>query len=204
MRATASRSCGKRSSHWSGSRSTLSRLPRRSGSQPSSEVRQRIATSTSWSAVRRGWCACASPVAPVWTPSASARSRSAALPARVAALVRALELDEEPLPAEGARQRGGAVRVATPEPVPRAAGEADEPLIQLGEQRGVERRRREARPAGRGCARARRSGAGRGSRSRSPSRRAASRASRPSSVTSAPVIGRTPSAFAACANSSEP
>ena len=59
------------------------------------------------------WCACASPVATVWTPSASARSRSAAQPARVAALVRALQLDEEPLAPEGARQRRRAVRVAT-------------------------------------------------------------------------------------------
>ena len=50
-------------------------MPRRSCSQPSSEVRQRIATRTSWSSVRRGVCAWTSPVATVSTPRCSARSR---------------------------------------------------------------------------------------------------------------------------------
>ena len=63
--------------------------------------------------------------------------------ALVAALVRALELDEEALGPEGSRQRGSPVRVAHREPVPRAAGEADEPLVQLRQQRGIERRRRQ-------------------------------------------------------------
>ena len=65
------------------------------------------------------------------------------VPAHVAALVRSLELDEEALTERpGDRRRG--VRVAHGEPVPRAAGEADEPLVQLEEeldrQRGIERR----------------------------------------------------------------
>ena len=52
----------------------------------------------------------------------------------VASLVRALELDEEPLAAEGAREPGGLVRMADGETVARAAGEADEPLVQLLER----------------------------------------------------------------------
>ena len=79
MRATASRSSGKRSSMSAGAASTHSWLPRRSRSQPSREVRQRIATSTSWSTARRVSCACASPVAIVGTRSVAASSRSAAL-----------------------------------------------------------------------------------------------------------------------------
>ena len=58
--------------------------------------------------------------------------------ARVAALERALELDEEPS-AERAGKAGGRVRVAHGEPVAGAAGEADEALVQLLEQRLVER-----------------------------------------------------------------
>ena len=59
--------------------------------------------------------------------------------ARVAALERALELDVEPARAERAGEPGGGVRVAHGEPVAGAAGEADEPLVQLLEQRLVER-----------------------------------------------------------------
>ena len=65
--------------------------------------------------------------------------------ARVASLVRALQLDEEAFRPERARQGPRAVRVADRETVPRAAGEADEPLVQLGEQPGVERRRQRLR-----------------------------------------------------------
>ncbi len=57
--------------------------------------------------------------------------------ARVAALVRPLELDEEPLPAERGGEPRGGVRVVEREPVSGAAGEADEPVVQLGD--GVER-----------------------------------------------------------------
>ena len=44
----------------------------------------------------------------------------------VTALVRPLQLDEEALPAEGAREPGGGVRVLHREAVAGAAGEADE------------------------------------------------------------------------------
>ena len=56
------------------------------------------------------------------------------VPARVAPLVRALELDEEALAAERRGEAGRAVRVVEREPVARAAREADEPLVQLGER----------------------------------------------------------------------
>ena len=65
------------------------------------------------------------------------------VPAHVPALVRPLELDEETV-AERAGDRGRGVRVAHGEPVPRATGEADEPVVQLEQeldrQRGIERR----------------------------------------------------------------
>jgi hypothetical protein len=48
--------------------------------------------------------------------------------AGVSALVGALELDEEAVAAEGVGDAGDGVRVARAEPVPRAAGQADEPL----------------------------------------------------------------------------
>ena len=50
------------------------------------------------------------------------------VPASVAPLVGSLELDEEAVAAEGAGEAGGRVRIADGEPVPRAAGEADEAL----------------------------------------------------------------------------
>ena len=59
---------------------------------------------------------------------------------RVASLVRSLELDEEPLAAERRGEPGCATRVVVREPVPRAAGETDEPFVQLGD--GLERRGR--------------------------------------------------------------
>ncbi len=58
----------------------------------------------------------------------------------VPSLVRPLELDEEALAPECACERRGAVRVPDRESAPRTAGEADEPFVQLGEQRRVERR----------------------------------------------------------------
>ena len=61
--------------------------------------------------------------------------------AHVAALVGPLQLDEEPLAAEGLREPRRRVRIAHGEPVARAAGEADEPVVQLLEQRLVERGR---------------------------------------------------------------
>jgi hypothetical protein len=60
--------------------------------------------------------------------------------AGVAALVRALQLDVEAA-LEGARERGGGVGVADGEPVPGAAGQADEPLVPLVEEREVKCRR---------------------------------------------------------------
>ena len=201
---TASRSSAKRSSIFSGGRRTASWLPRRSRSQPSSEVRQRTATSMSWSAARRRSCAWTSPVATVGTPSEVRELAQVRVAARVAALVRPLQLDVEAVVPEGAREPSGRVRVADREPVAGAAGEADESLVQLLEQRLVEARRH--RLAVRRVARVR------VRRRQQPAEvRVAAcaldeqRHVRPSaSVTSAPVIGRTPRCFAACANSSEP
>ncbi len=72
------------------------------------------------------------------------------VPPHVAALVRPLELDEEALAPERPRDARGRVRVDDGEPVPRAAGEADEPVVQLLEQvqreRWVERRILRLRP----------------------------------------------------------
>jgi hypothetical protein len=65
------------------------------------------------------------------------------VPPDVAALVRSLQLDEEALPERPCDRRRG-VRVAHAEPVSRAAGETDEPVVQLEQeldrQRRVERR----------------------------------------------------------------
>ena len=60
-----------------------------------------------------------------------------AAPAR-AALVGPLKLDVEAVWAKRAGQVGGGVRVTDGEPVPRAAGEADEALSFLGESGRVE------------------------------------------------------------------
>ena len=96
--------------------STDSWLPRRSRSQPSSEVRQRTATSTSWSAARRASCACTSPVATVCTRERLGEVAQRRVAARVAALVRALQLDEEAVAAEraarAAPRRSGRARRA--------------------------------------------------------------------------------------------
>jgi hypothetical protein len=61
-----------------------------------------------------------------------------AVPGRVAPLVRALELDVEPVGAEGAREPGRRVGVADREPVACAAGEADEAVAQLLDERLVD------------------------------------------------------------------
>ncbi len=53
--------------------------------------------------------------------------------ARVAALVRALELDEEAVAAERGGEPGGGVGIADGEAVARAAGQADEAVVSLGE-----------------------------------------------------------------------
>ncbi len=58
---------------------------------------------------------------------------------RVSALVRALQLDVEPLAAERAGKARRSVRVEQTEPAPRAAREADEPCVRLHER--VERDR---------------------------------------------------------------
>ena len=63
------------------------------------------------------------------------------VPPRVAPLVRALELDEEPLAPERAGQLGCRIRILDTEPVPRTAGEADETLVQLRQERRIERGR---------------------------------------------------------------
>ncbi len=65
------------------------------------------------------------------------------IPVRVAALERALQLDVEPLGPEGAGECRGRVRVAHTEPVAGAAGEADEPFVELCEQGRIERRRQQ-------------------------------------------------------------
>ena len=76
--------------------------------------------------------------------------------ARVAALERPLQLDVEALASERARELGGGVRVADAEPVARAAGEADEAVVQLREQRRIERGRQQLTFLRAACARARR------------------------------------------------
>ena len=63
------------------------------------------------------------------------------IPPRVAPLVGPLQLDVEALRPEGRRQLCRHVRVPHAEPVARAAREADEAVVQLREQRRVERRR---------------------------------------------------------------
>ena len=127
----------KRSTISAGGRRTASRLPRRSRSQPSSEVQQRIATSTSCSTARRPLWACTSPVATVSHAEVLREVAQVRVPPRIAALERPLQLDVEAVAAERLRQPRGAVRVAQPEPLARAAGEADEPLVELRD--GLER-----------------------------------------------------------------
>ena len=56
------------------------------------------------------------------------------VPAGIAAHVWALELDVEAIAPEGLGEAGGGVRALDAEPLARAAGEADEPLVQLGQE----------------------------------------------------------------------
>jgi hypothetical protein len=56
------------------------------------------------------------------------------VPVRVAALERPLQLDEEATGAECLRKPGGGVGIAHPEAEPGAAGEADEPVRELGDE----------------------------------------------------------------------
>src|SRR5438445_1097032 len=58
----------------------------------------------------------------------------------ITTFVRPLQLDEEPVPAEGPGQPGGGIRIADGQPAPCAAGEADQPVAELFQQRLVERR----------------------------------------------------------------
>src|SRR6266540_5038335 len=62
------------------------------------------------------------------------------VPGPVASFVRTLKLDEEAVAAEGSREPRGGVRIAHGESVARAAGQADEPIVQLLQQLLVERR----------------------------------------------------------------
>ena len=113
VRATAS--AGRRSAASPGGRSTDSWLPRRSRSEPSSEVRLRIATRASWRRMRRWWWAWTSPVADRRHAERGGELGERGVPARVAALVRPLELDVErarETPAPGGRRRSGRRRRA--------------------------------------------------------------------------------------------
>ena len=121
----------------------------------------------------------------------------------VPTLVGPLELDEEPVAAEGVREPRRRVRIAHGEPVPRAAGEADEPVVQLLELRLVEagRHARLRRAAVCLCAAV--------SSCRDWRTRSATHEQRDVGAAGQRHLGagdrsRTPKAFAACANSSEP
>ena len=67
---------------------------------------------------------------------------------RVSALVRPLELDEEPVLPEDRRQLRRAVAVPCRETVPCAAGQADKPFVELREQVPIERGRDRLRRLG--------------------------------------------------------
>ncbi len=56
-------------------------------------------------------------------------------PTSISALVRPLQLDVEAIAAEGARELRRRVRIEQPEPAAGTAGQADEPLVQLGDRR---------------------------------------------------------------------
>src|SRR5437588_2468018 len=59
--------------------------------------------------------------------------------ARVTAFIRSLQLDEEPVAAERTCEPCGGIRIADREAVARTAGKADEPIVQLLQQRLIER-----------------------------------------------------------------
>ena len=123
---------------------------------------------------------------------------------RVAALVRTLQLDVERA-GKRAREPRRRVRVDDAEPLPRAAGQRNEPLGMLGEDVDARPGRQQlALPAGQPGARVR-VGEDAAEVRVAPLRLAEQRdMGIADSVTSAPVIGRTPKCFAACANSSDP
>ena len=135
MRSAAARSISaKRSTISAGARSTASRFPRRSRSHPSSEVRQpdrdeHVLEQCPARRVRMDVPRRDRLDAEVLGEVAEHR-----VAARVATLVRTLQLDEEPLPAERRGKPGRAARIVEREPVAGTAGEADEPLVQLGER----------------------------------------------------------------------
>ncbi len=135
--------------------------------------------------------------------------------ARVAALEGSLQLDVEAVGPERLRQPDSGVRVAHREPAARAAREADEAVAELGHGlEGDGRPEQDTMLLALGP----RSRMGRGEDAaevRVPGLALAEQrhvrgippsppAPTPQSVTSAPVMGRTPRLFAACANSSEP
>ena len=134
----------------------------------------------------------------------------------VTALVRPLQLDEEALRAEGVREPGGGVRVLHREAVAGAAGEADEAVgVLLDEALGHGGSERLTILAARLPGARVRLGQDPAQVRVAPARLDEQRHVRagsplgsveptPLSVTSAPVIGRTPRSFAAWANSSEP
>ncbi len=126
--------------------STCSRLPRRSASQASSGSPQRIATSASCSAARRRWWTCTSFVATSVSSSVRASSCRRAQAGAVAAQERARQLDPQPLGPErvaqaaAARERRLAVLVDE-RPLARAAGERDQALRVLAQERQRQLRR---------------------------------------------------------------
>ena len=123
-RARRLRIVGKRSAIAAGGRRTLSWLPRRSRSQPSSDVLCLIATSASWSGARHAWCAWASPGDRPHAKRLGELTKRCVSPG-VPPLVRTLELDEE----RRARHARAGPRCSDGdgETLARATGEADEP-----------------------------------------------------------------------------
>ena len=100
----------------------------------------RIATSASWSSARPGSWAWTSPVTTVSTSSVSASSRSRALRRTSPRSKGRWSSTKNRSRPKARARRGGGIRVLDGEPEARAAGEADEPFVQLFEQLLVERR----------------------------------------------------------------
>ena len=141
--ATASGYSGKRAAIASGGASTCAKLPRRSGSDASSDVWLRRATNASCSGARSRACTWTLPVATVATFRRAARSASARLRARSCAQERPLQLDAQMVGPEGGQQL--AQRGLVVYPVGRAAAQADEPGGALG-HRGERQLRRHVDP----------------------------------------------------------
>ena len=122
---------------------------------------------------------------------------------RVASLVRALKLHEEPVPAESAGKLGGRVRLTNGQPSRAQPDRQTSPSFSSASSTGSSAGGTSSTGLGLvpACAEV-------SNRQRFAYPCAVSTSSvtcaPPRSVTSAPVIGRTPSAFAACANSREP